>query len=199
MRPGLPRIFRRGSYIRTRYQGAKMIPVARWQWCVVRGSGPTSEKIEKVTNEPVKSLKTFTFHFWNSPEAVNLFKTSMIQSLCRQVAGNKKVTCRARGENCLVSTKRARLWGLSGIPDGLEPAKMKNITNEPSILLKIIIFHFLNSGEPSILLKRLEIRPLTQHIAETKYDTPRCEPLKDSEFDRMSETSHDMAANPACC
>ncbi|HUI41495.1 MAG TPA: hypothetical protein VL523_05965 [Terriglobia bacterium] len=85
------------------------------------------------------------------------------------------------GRKMLGLNEAGAVMGLPGIPDGLAPAKITNITNEPSILLK-----------------RLEILPLTQHLAETKHDRSKNEPLKDPEFDRMSENSDDLAANPAC-
>ena len=46
----------------------------------------------------------------------------------------------------------------------------QNVTNEPSILLKINIFHFWNPGYPSMLLKTSKISNEPQHIVDNRQD-----------------------------
>ena len=131
-------------------------------------AGDAANEIQNITNEPAKLLKTLIFHFWNSREPVNLLKTSMIHSLCRQVTGNKKIMCRtARGISLLGATKSAIKWS-SRLPGQSGCAKIKNVTNEPSIFLKKIVFHFWNSGEPSMLLIIGLLCLLSQHVSEIK-------------------------------
>ena len=53
---------------------------------------------------------------------------------------------------------------------GRRAREFKNITNEPTNLLKTLTFHFWNSAEPTKLLKTLRICLLSNHLAETNGD-----------------------------
>ncbi len=46
-------------------------------------------KSQKITNEPVNLLKTQTFHFWKSGDAVNMLETLNLYQISRHVVDNK--------------------------------------------------------------------------------------------------------------
>ena len=78
------------------------------------------------------------------------------------------------------------------------PAKIQNVTNEPTNLLKALIFHFWNPLEPTKLLKTRMIDPITNHLVETKGDKSQLERLKDPKCDQVIENADDMATSSVC-
>ncbi|HUI42121.1 MAG TPA: hypothetical protein VL523_09140 [Terriglobia bacterium] len=77
-----------------------------------------------------------------------------------------------------------------------QPRKIENITNEPTNLLKALIFHFWNMLEPTKLLKTGMIGQITNHLIETNGDKSQLERPKDPKSDQAAEDSDEMAAKP---